>query len=113
MTATVGGLVATFTAEVEPGPAALLNPKQSDTSASAGSGVGLAIRVTDAFGNPRAGDPVVWSVTGGGGSISGVAVTDLDGFAFAMLTVGATPGPNTATVTVGAVSATFTVGGVF
>jgi adhesin/invasin len=39
----------------------------------------LVIRVTDQFGNPVAGHPLVWTVVSGGGSIAGSAATDAGG----------------------------------
>jgi hypothetical protein len=56
-----------------------------------------AVRVTDARGEPVAGVPVTFVVTGGGGAVEGgAATTDSDGIATAgSWRLGATPGGNT------------------
>lgn len=54
--------------------------------------------VRDANGNPVAGVPVAWLVTGGGGSLSAAnATTDASGLAETLLTLGVTAGTNTVT----------------
>ena len=70
-----------------------------DQSAPAGSPVSLrpAVRVVDEQGAPVAGVAVTFTVTGGGGAVSGAArTTDGEGVArVGRWTLGSTPGPNT------------------
>ncbi|HVH13575.1 MAG TPA: Ig-like domain-containing protein, partial [Longimicrobium sp.] len=70
----------------------------------------LAVRATDAFGNPLAGVTVTWAVTGGGGSIAPPSSqTDASGVAQAAWTLGATQGEQTAQAsTPGTAPGTFT-----
>lgn len=112
--ATVGTVdPATFTATVAPAAAASLSPTQSATSAPIGSPVSLGITVTDAFGNPRSGDAVTWTVASGAGSFTGAsASTATNGTATATWTLGATPGANSATVSAAGLSHTFNADGV-
>ena len=73
------------------GPAAAVSVIGSATRAGAAGltlADSLAIRVTDAAGNPVAGHPLVWSVVSGGGSISGSATTDANGIGRAAWTLG-------------------------
>jgi YVTN family beta-propeller protein len=81
-------------------PAAVLSLVSGDQqSAPVGSVLPepLTVRVTDAFGNPLAGEPVDWLVSSGGGSLApGSSVTDAAGFAAAAWTLGAAPGTNLA-----------------
>jgi hypothetical protein len=85
--ATVPGLPPlTFTATGQPGPpAAVAVQAGQGQTAPAGSAVPIApaVRVSDQFGNPVAGVPVVFAVTGGGGgSLTGEsAVTSASGIA--------------------------------
>jgi hypothetical protein len=71
-------------------------------------------RVIDQFGNKIVGHTVAWNVAGGGGSLGGVTTTtDANGRVRATLTLGATPGANTATATATGIGtpATFTAMG--
>lgn len=105
--ATVAGLAPlTFTATGLPGPPATLAVHAGQGQiAPAGSVVPIvpAVRVADQFGNPVPGVPVVFTVTGGGGSVpAGTAATDANGIATAgNWTLGAAAGPNTLSAVVG------------
>jgi hypothetical protein len=63
----------------------------------------FTVRVVDAAGRPVAGVQVTFKMTGGGGSIGGSnqvkVTTNASGLAEATMTLGGTPGPNTATAT--------------
>ena len=59
----------------------------------------LAVRATDAFGNPVAGVAVTWALTGGGALSAATATTGADGHAKIRLTLGATPGAATVVAT--------------
>lgn len=61
------------------------------------------VLVTDGSGNPVQGVSVTFAVTAGGGSLVGSAVqtTDVGGFASIGWTLGASPGTDTLTATVG------------
>lgn len=109
ITATVGDQTGVFTASVAPGPAAIISPTGPE-EAPAGSVVPISITVTDEFGNARSGDPVVWTVTAGGGSIEGEE-TLMDGAASAEWTLGSSAGVNEATAMVGDIQADFTTEG--
>jgi hypothetical protein len=62
----------------------------------------FVVKVTDGSGNPVSGAPVVWAVTGGGGSLGGTTTTtNGSGQAQATLTMGPTAGTNTVTATSG------------
>ncbi|HEY5489565.1 MAG TPA: hypothetical protein VIK25_00115 [Gemmatimonadaceae bacterium] len=75
-------------------------------------GTPLIIRVRDTSGNPVVGTSVVFAVASGGGSVApSVAVTDANGRAQAIWTLGSFSGAQTATATVGAKSVTFTATG--
>ncbi|MBT8404907.1 MAG: Ig-like domain-containing protein, partial [Gemmatimonadetes bacterium] len=101
-----------FTATANPGAAANLASSGAGGTYPIGSTVSdLQITVTDAFGNPVPGDAVSWVVTGGGGSIVGDATADAAGVATAAWTLGSIPGLNTATASVGALTADFTATG--
>ena len=52
----------------------------------------LAVRVTDAFGNPVPGVPIVWSATGGGTVSPATGTTNAQGIAKAAWTLGTTVG---------------------
>jgi PKD repeat protein len=64
-------------------------------SGPAGSPLGqpLVIQVTDAFGNPIAGVPITWSVEGGGSVSEPSNITDGQGQAFVLRTLGPAAGP--------------------
>jgi hypothetical protein len=109
-TASVTPFTVGFTAMADPGAADALNAIQSATEGLIGSDVGLSITVEDAFGNTRSSDDVVWTITGGGGSFASTdATTASDGTAAATWTLGIVPGPNTATVSSGGLTESFTV----
>lgn len=101
---------ATFNATVAAGAAANLDANQSSTTGLIGGSIDLDITVTDAFGNPRSGDAVTWSITGGGGSFaSSDGATGFGGSAVASWTLGLVPGLNTASVSVQGLTETFSV----
>jgi len=111
-TATVSGLAAVaFTAQATAGPPARVERVSGDgQTATVGSALSapLAVRVTDAAGNPVAGATVTWQSTGGGGALTpGTSTTDATGLAQAAWTLGSTPGANTATATVSGISVSF------
>jgi plastocyanin len=89
-----------FSATATPGPAVTLE-SAGGTGQSGETDQPLAqpfqVRVTDDFGNGVPDVSVAWSVTGGGGSIAPpTGTTGSDGVASATLTLGASPGDNTA-----------------
>lgn len=95
-----------FSATALPGPAAtVLIQAGQNQSAAAGSPVPVppSVRVSDQFGNPVAGVPVGFAVTGGGGSVTGATpLTGANGIAtVGSWILGGVPGPNTLTATVG------------
>ena len=110
-TATVGSFTVDFAATGTAAAPARLTPSRGGT-ATVGSTIPVSVTVVDAFDNPRGGDAVVWSVTGGDGSIGGSAITDAGGLATGSWTVGAMPGANTATASIGGLTATFSADGV-
>jgi adhesin/invasin len=99
------GFTATGTADV---PAALVVSAGDLQSAVAGSPVPVqpAVRVNDQYGNAVAGATVTFTVTGGGGSVTG-ATPASGGGGIATLgswTLGGTAGPNTLSATVSGVT---------
>jgi len=108
--ASAAGFTVGFTATATPGAATSLAQTGGGT-APVGSAIPLTLTVSDAFGNLRDGDAVTWTVTGGGGSVSGDATTAPDGSAAASWTLGATPGANTATGSVAGLQAMFAATG--
>jgi adhesin/invasin len=76
-------------------------------------GTAHEVRVTDANGNPVAGVSITWAAVGGGSVAPLASVTDADGRATAVRTLGGTAGAQTTTATTtiggGPVSVTFTV----
>jgi Tol biopolymer transport system component len=113
LTAGAGGAAdVTFTAMANAGPVAQITPL-SGNSQLAGVGQALeeplAVLAADAFGNPVAGVPVVFSVSAGGGSIDGAAVvTDAAGKATAsQWRLGAEAGVQHVTAASGAVQGEF------
>ncbi len=107
-TASVGDLTATFTAKGSPAAAAnLVATPDPVPDGYIGTTVPLSATVTDAYGNVRPGDAVTWTVTGGGGSVSGDALTDATGSAAATWTLGNTPGTNAVLVNAGGLTHTF------
>jgi Kelch motif protein/Big-like domain-containing protein len=119
-------LLGAFNATAVAGPPAQMVAYAGDgQTAERGTNVAIrpAVRVTDQYGNPTSGITVTFTVTSGGGSVSGATPTpDASGIAtVGSWTLGATPGANTlaaaasglsgspvtftATGTVGAVSA--------
>ncbi|HYR06335.1 MAG TPA: hypothetical protein VEQ60_01125 [Longimicrobium sp.] len=115
VTATVVGLApVTFNATAQRIPATITATSATSQSAVAGTAVpqAPAVRVNDQTGAPLAGATVTFAVTGGGSVASATATTDAAGLASAgSWTLGATPGENTVTATVGALSVTFTAMG--
>jgi hypothetical protein len=102
-----------FTATANPGAPATLTSSGAGGTYPLGSDVSdLRITVTDTYDNPVDGAAVTWTVTGGGGAITGDAGTAGGGVATAVWTLGAAPGANSATAVVGGLSATFTATGV-
>jgi len=88
-----------------PGTSSSANVAQvSDDGQSGAAGTTLVrplvVRVTDANGNPVAGESVSWAVASGGGSVAPTAATTgADGQARTVWTLGPTAGANTATAT--------------
>jgi Big-like domain-containing protein len=93
-------------------PTAISRSAGEAQAAPAGSPVSVppAVRLVDAFGNPASGIPVTFSVTGGGGTITGEsATTDAQGIAaVGSWTLGTTPGTNTLTASAASLTLTFT-----
>ena len=101
LSATVTGVSpVTFNATAEPGPATQLQLNDGDgQSAVAGATVSVppSVRVLDDFGNGVAGTTVQFTVTGGGGSVTGATPTS-DGSGLATVgswTLGTSAGTNT------------------
>ncbi len=113
ITATVGGISASFTATGAPGPAASLVVGGDGQTGDVGTALPspLTVQVIDQYGNAREGDAVVWAVTSGGGSINGGGTTDAGGSATAAWTLGPLPGANGASVAVGSLSYAFSATG--
>ncbi len=93
---------AAFSATALAGPAAALSVQLgANQVATVGTAVPTrpAVRVHDAFGNPIQGVPVVFAVTGGGGSATGTSqTTNASGLAtVGSWTLGPNPGPNALT----------------
>ena len=90
-----------FIATALPGPPSRLEANVPQPLAgAAGTALrdSMTVRVTDAFGNPLGGVPVVWAVTAGAGSVSpDTTVTDSAGVAKAQWTLGPAPGKHAAT----------------
>ena len=84
---------AAFRAVAKPGAASAISPVGSASRAgTAGDALAdsLAARVTDRYGNPVPGAPVVWSVRSGGGTITPLtSVAGADGISRASWTLGA------------------------
>ncbi len=101
---------------ITPGPPALFAKIQGDgQSGKPGQSLPtvLIAQLTDAYGNPLAGQPVTFSVASGSATLSGAGkVTDANGKVEVVVILGKVPGPATITVTGGtgssAVTATFT-----
>ena len=97
----LAGSPVTFTHMATPGTATVLERVSGDgQSALAGTSVPdpLVVRAKDGSGNPVAGVAVTWVLGNGGGSLTPeTSVTDGQGRASTRWTLGATPGPNTAT----------------
>jgi hypothetical protein len=117
VTATVASVApATFTARATAGEPARLEKTKGDAQTGTAGGLladSLAVRVSDANGNPVSGATITWTVTLGGGSLGApTSSTDSAGLARALWTVGKAIGANQATATVGALPAqTFTATG--
>lgn len=77
----------------------------SQTVVSDSTSAPLAVKVVDRYGNPVAGVPVAWVVTGGGALSAASTTTDATGMAKVTLTLGATPGPYTIVATAGLLTA--------
>jgi len=117
-------LLGAFSATAVSGPPAQLSLSAGNgQSAVHGTNVAIrpAVRVTDQYGNPAYGSTVTFTVTSGGGSVSGATQTpDANGIAaVGGWTLGPTPGQNTLAATASGLSgspvtftATATVGGV-
>jgi adhesin/invasin len=120
VTATAGALQLTFSATaVAPVAVRIVRSSSDPQTATTGTAVGdpPTVRVVDASNNPVAGQTVSFSVTSGGGSVTGAtAVSNESGFAsVGSWTLGATPGTNTLTATAGSLQGspmTFTATGV-
>ncbi|HLB37379.1 MAG TPA: Ig-like domain-containing protein [Gemmatimonadales bacterium] len=111
VTATAGALVpVAFTATAAAGPPAAIETLGGvGQSATAGAGLpeSLAVRVTDAFGNPAVGITVDWSTEDGGVVTGAPPTTDADGMARAAWRLGTAAGPQLARAVVGALAADF------
>ena len=97
-------LLGAFTATAEAGPAAQIAASAGDgQTAERGTTLPIrpAVRVTDQYGNPRLAVSVTFTVTSGGGSVTGgTAQSDGDGMAtVGSWTLGPTPGANTLAAT--------------
>jgi hypothetical protein len=113
VTATVGGLTATFNAIASASTAANITKLAGDLqTGTVGTNLPIApsVKITDKFGNPVAGALVTFNITGGGGLLSGAAVnTGADGVATLTLwRLGSVVGVNTLTAGTGGLSVTFT-----
>jgi hypothetical protein len=90
--ASIGSLSAIFTANAAPGtPTTFAKAGGDGQTAPAGSAAAdsLAVRVTDAFGNPVPGTVVTWTVLSGGGTVSSAqSTTDANGVARTRWTLG-------------------------
>lgn len=100
LTAAVGGVTTVFTATARAGAASSLSIfAGNNQTASVGRTLPIdpAVRISDALGNPIAGQEVVFEVTSGGGSaLVRRPVTDANGVAtVGAWTLGETPGSNT------------------
>ncbi|MEM7416595.1 MAG: kelch repeat-containing protein [Gemmatimonadota bacterium] len=94
--ASVDGLEVAFDATAQPSAAANLDVVDGDAQTGVVSQAladSVAVRVSDAFGNPVEGVTVAWTVTDGSGSVSpNTSTSDIDGLALAEWTVGDTAG---------------------
>jgi uncharacterized protein (TIGR03437 family) len=104
----------TYTIQVTPGSPAKVNIVQGNNqTGSPGQRLSTALKVqiTDTYGNTLSGVPVAWSVVSPGTVVlSGISTaTDNNGFASALATLGTTAGPAQVKVTVGTITATFTL----
>lgn len=111
----------TFTATVVGAPASYAQSPPADPPLTGENGetlsTPLVITVYDENGEPVSGWDVTWGTTCGGfecepGSVSGDGQTGSDGSATATWTLSTTPGSNTATATVGNVTATWNARGI-
>jgi Leishmanolysin len=105
VSATAAGLATVqFQATIVAGPAAAAAPTAGNnqtTGVRAAVPVHPAVMVRDAFGNRVSGATVQFTVTGGGGSVTGATRTTVDGAAtVGGWTLGAAPGVNTLTATI-------------
>jgi hypothetical protein len=104
VTASAGVATVTFTATGAPGsPAAVAKFAGDGQSNVVGFALrdSLAVRVTDAHGNPVVGRSVAWGVTSGGGSVSPeISSTNASGVARTRWTLGAAEGAQGASATV-------------
>jgi adhesin/invasin len=99
------GSPVTFTATATAGVASMLTiTAGQDLSGPVGTTLGTAheVRVTDANGNPVAGVPIEWTAVGGGSVAPPSNVTDADGRAEAVRTLGGTAGTSNQTTTASA-----------
>jgi adhesin/invasin len=113
LSATTGTLNVTFTATGVAGAPANITKHAGDTqTATVGTAVSTApaVRITDTHGNPLAGVSVEFSVSAGGGSVTGgVQTTNANGVAtVGSWTLGTTAVANSLTATAGALTAVFT-----
>lgn len=100
--ASVGTVMTTFTASGIPGPASLMTSAAgNEQMAPAGTNVPIAplVLVSDQYGNGVVGVPVTFTVTAGGGTLTGTSgpvLTDAFGHSGPLTwQLGATPGVNT------------------
>jgi len=87
---------AMFSAQAKAGAASTLRVSAPNTMGVPGTVFDTVLaRVTDRFGNPVADAPVAWSVEAGGGSVRALSsLTDTQGVARAVLTLGPSAGDN-------------------
>lgn len=113
MQARAAGLYTAFTTEGRvPGQPESLVTNSYQPVGPLGGKVVLSVTVYDGLGTPVPATSVAWTVLGGGGSVSPtVSTTNSYGVATTQLTLGTTLGPNSAQVSVGNLTALFSVGG--
>lgn len=117
LTATMGDATVAFSATAVAGePAEIVKHDGDNQSATVGQTVPIppAVRITDMFGNPVSGVPVIFAVASGDGSATGTSVTTgSNGVAtIGSWTVGTAAGVNTLEATAGPLAVTFAATGV-
>lgn len=113
LTATAGTLVVTFTATGTPAAPSSMVKQAGDaqtTVVATAVSIDPAVRITDVYGNPVPGVSVTFTVSSGGGSVTGgTQTTDGDGVAtVGSWTLGTSAGANALTATAGSLEVIFT-----